>query len=119
MPRVSIPVTDIDRDGVVAPSQVTADATNDHFFTLNDGKVFLEIVSTDGSPQTVEVVTSPTFFSDGLTLTNLSIAVAAGGTVYAGPFRVTTFKQNATNDVYVNPSVSTTLKFRAYRLPAP
>lgn len=119
MARVVIPVTDIDRDGVAAPSQVTADATNDHYFTGDDGKVFLEIVSTDGGPQTVEVVANPSFFADGLTVANLSIAVAAGATILAGPFRVTTFKQNATNDVYVNPSVSTTLKFRAYRLPAP
>ena len=119
MARVIIPITEIDRDGVAQPSQVTADATNDHYFTGNDGKVLLEIVSTDGSPQTVEIVAGPSFTADGLTVNNLSIAVAAGATIYAGPFRVTTFRQNAANDVYVNPSVSTTLKFRAYRLPAP
>lgn len=119
MPRVVIPVTDIDRDGVAQPSQVTADATNNHYFTGNDGNVLLEIVSTDGGAQTVEVVTSPTLFTDGLTVTNLAIPVAAGATVYAGPFRVVTFSQNATNDVWLNPSVSTTLKFRCYRLPSP
>src|SRR3989304_2743997 len=98
MPRVVIPKTVIDRDGVAQPSQVTADATNDHYFTANSGKMFLEIVSNADSPQTVEIVASPSFPADGLTVNNLSIAVAAGATVYAGPFRVTTFRQNATND---------------------
>lgn len=119
MPRVVIPVTEIDRDGVAQPSQVTADATNDHYFTANDGNTFLEIISTDGSPRTVEILPNPSYTADGLTVNSLSIAVAAGATVYAGPFRISTFKQNATNDVYVDPAVSTTLKFRAYRLPNP
>ena len=119
MARVVIPVTNIDRDGVAAPSQVTADATNDHYFAGNDNRVFLEIVSTDGGAQTVEIVANPSLTADGLTVGNLSIPVAAGATVLAGPFRVGTFKQDINNTVYVNPSVSTTLKFRAYRLPAP
>lgn len=120
MARSEIVVTDITRDGVAQGSQRTGDATNDHFATGGaDGRTMLEIVSSDAGAQTVEVVPNPSLTADGLTVDNLSIAVAAGATVYAGPFRTNTFTQNATNDLYVNPSVSTTLKFRAYRLPTP
>jgi hypothetical protein len=120
MARTNIPVTEIDRDGVTQPALTNGDATNDHSVTGGaDGRTFLEIVSSDGGAQTVEVVPNPDFTVDGLTVSNLSIAVAAGATVLAGPFRTNTFKQNITNDLYVNPSVSNTLDFRAYRLPTP
>lgn len=120
MPRVEIPVTEVVRSGVAQPAQTNADATNDHFVTQGaDGLTILEIISTDAGPQTVEVVPAPSFTVDGLTVSNLSIAVAAGATVYAGPFRTSTFKQDASNTLHVNPSVSTTLKFRAYRTPRP
>ena len=120
MPRVQIPVTDIDRDGVAQPAATTSDATNDHYATgAADGRTMLMIVSTDGSPQTVEVVPAPGYTADGLTVNNLSIAVAAGGTVLAGPFRTTTFSQDTSHTLWVNPSVSTNLALRAYRLPTP
>lgn len=119
MPRVEIPVTDISRSGVAPPALTNGDATNDHFFVNADGKVFLEIVSSDAGAQTVEIVASPDFTADGLTVGNLSIAVPAGATRFAGPFRVSTFKQNSTYHVFVNPSVSNTIDFRAWRLPAP
>jgi hypothetical protein len=80
----------------------------------------LEIVSTDAGSQTVDIEPNPDFATrDGLTVSNLVIAVAAGATVYAGPFRTSTFKQDTDNTLYVDPSISTTLKFRAYRLPVP
>ncbi len=117
MARSQIVVTPIIRAGATPITQTTADATNDHYFT-NDGLTFLEIISTDAGAQTVEIVPNPSFTADGLTVASLSIAVPAGATRLAGPFKVTTFKQSAALDVYVNPSVSTTLKFRAWRLPA-
>ena len=120
MPRVVIPVTAVDRDGVAQPTLTNGDATNDHYITGGaDGLTVIEIVSTDGGAQTVEVVPNPSFAVDGLTVGNLSIAVAAGVTVVAGPFRTNTFKQNATNDLYLNPSVSNTIDFRAYRITLP
>lgn len=120
MPRVEIPVSEVARDGTAQPSLTNGDATNDHYVTGGaDGRTMLEIVSTDAGAQTVEVVPAPTFTADGLSVTNLSIAVAAGATVVAGPFRTSTFKQDSSNTLYVNPSVSNTLDFRAYRLPTP
>ena len=120
MPRVEITVTTIDRDGVTQPSLTNGDATNDHFITGGaDGLTILEIVSSDAGAQTVEVVPNPSLTADGLTVSNLSIAVAAGTTVLAGPFRTNTFKQDSSNTLYLNPSVSNTLDFRAYRITLP
>ena len=91
MARGQIPVTDIVRAGVTPAAQTDADATNDHYF-IN---------------------------ADGLTVSALTITIPAGVTRVCGPFRVATFKQNASYHLYLDPSVSTTLKFRAYRLPEP
>lgn len=120
MPRVEITVTAIDRDGSAQPAVTNGDATNDHFVTGGaDGLTVLEIVSSDAGSQTVEIEPNPNLTVDGLTVGNLSIAVAAGATVFAGPFRTNTFRQNATNDLYVNPSVSNNLDFRAFRITLP
>lgn len=120
MARVQIPVTEVDRDGVAQPSLTNGNATDDHYVTGGaDGRTMLEIVSTDAGAQTVEIVPSAAFSPDGLTVGNLSIPVAAGVTVLAGPFRTSTFKQDTANVLWVNPSVSDTLDFRAYRLPTP
>lgn len=123
MPRVVIPVTEILRAGIQAGAvaQVTADATNDHYIAVNAGDVFLEIASTDGGVQTVDVVPNPapggTY--DGLTITPLSLSIPAGQTWLFGPFRPYTFQQDTDGMMHLNPSVSTTLKFRAYKLPPP
>lgn len=120
MARSEITVTTIDRDGTDQPSLTDGDASNDHFITGGaDGLTILEIVSSDAGAQTVEIPPNPNLTADGLTVSNLSIAVGAGDTVLAGPFRTNTFKQDTDNTLYVNPSVSTTLKFRAYRITLP
>lgn len=119
MPRVEIPVTEITRAGVAPPAQTDADATNDHYIAENDGRVLIEIVSSDAGEQTVEVVPNPSLTADGLTIDNLVITIPAGATRVCGPFRTTTFKQDASGMMHLNPSVSTTLKFRAYNLPVP
>ena len=115
MARSTITVTDIVRAGTAPITQTTSDSTNKHQFT-NDGNVYLEIVSTDAGSQTVTVKVSPTFTADGLTVSDLVITVAAGATRLAGPFKQRTFQQDATGLTYVDPSVSTNLKFRAWRL---
>lgn len=120
MPRVEIPVTSTVRAGVAQPALTNGDDTNDHYVTGGaDGLTLVEIVSTDAGEQTVEVVPNPSLTADGLTVQNEEIVVPAGGTVLAGPWRTTTFKQNVTNDLYLNPSVSGTLDFRAYRVVTP
>lgn len=120
MARSAIPVVEVVRGGISSGSQTTADATNKHYVDDNDGRVMLEIVSTDAGAQSVVIQPSPTLTADGLTVNGETIAVAAGATVYAGPFRSATFNQDTTNRrLYVDPSVDTTLKFRAIKLPTP
>lgn len=119
MPRVQIPINDIVRAGLAQPAQVTADATNNHYLDSNSGNVFIEVISSDAGSQTVTVKAGDAITTDGLTLSDLTLTVAAGATKYFGPFRPRTFKQSAdSNRIYLNPSVSTTLKFRAYSLTA-
>ena len=124
MPRVVIPVTEITRDTGIeygAVAQVTSDATNDHYIAENDGRVFIEIENENASSRTVEIVANPapggTF--DGLTISNLVLTIPGLETWFFGPFRPYTFQQDSSGMMYLNPSASTDLKFRAYLLPVP
>ena len=121
MARTAIPVTDILITGVTVPALTNGDATNDHSVANGaDGRTVIEVVSSDAGTQSVEIVANPSLtLSDGLTINNLSVSVAAGATLFIGPFRSQSFKQDASNTLYVNPSVSNTLDFRAWRVPAP
>ena len=101
----------------VQPALTNGDATNDHYFTGNEGDVVLEVVSTDAGSQTVTVKRSPTF-RVGMPLTDEVITVAASETRVIGPFSKAEFDQNGSGDVYFDPSVSNTLDFRAYRVTA-
>ncbi len=116
MPRSEITVTTINRDGVAPGTQHDADSVANHYIANNDGHIYLEIVSSDGSTQTVTVETP--IVQDDLQLEDLVISVPAGATRLAGPFAITTFNQEGddANNVFIDPSVSTTLKFRAYRV---
>ncbi len=54
MPRVEIPVTAVDRDGVAQPALTNGDATNDHFITGGaDGLTLVEIVSSDAGAHVI------------------------------------------------------------------
>ena len=121
MPRVDIPVTVIDRTTSDQPSQTSSNATDDHVVEGGaDGLTFLEIENTGGSPATVVVVRNPTLAGpDDLTISDLTITIPNGDTVVRGGFRTSSYRQNAQNDLWINPSVSTDLKIRAYRLPTP
>jgi len=117
MARVDIPVNEIIRAGLAQPAQVTANSSLKHVISGNDGQVFVEVISTDAGGQTITVQPSPSASADGLTITPLVLTIAAGATKLFGPFRPSTFNQDATSkELWLDPSVSTTLKFRAYRI---
>lgn len=97
------------------PAVTNGDATNDHYFTGNDGKVILQVVSSDAGAQTVTVKRSP-FLQGGVPASDEVVSVAAGATRELGPFATSEFNQNRAGDVYFDPSVSNTLDFRAYRV---
>lgn len=119
MARVEIPITTIVRAGVEQPVVVVSDATLKHAVPGNDGTMFIEVVSSDGAPQTVVVQPSPEVSADGLTISPLTLDIGAGETVYFGPFKPSTFNQDAVErQVWLDPSVDTTLEFRAYKIAA-
>lgn len=97
------------------PTQVDGDATNGHYFTGNDGLTEIEVVSSDGSSRTVSVFYSP-YYAPIATVAAQVETIPAGATRKLGPFLSSAFDQNQTQDVYFTPSVSTTLKFRAYKM---
>ncbi len=117
MPRVEIPVQTITRLSVNPGTQITADATNDHYIASNDGRIFVEIVSTAGATESVTFETP--FSLDDLALEDQVVYIGPSATLYAGPFPTSTFNQTSAGDenkLFIDPSVSTTLKFRAYRV---
>lgn len=113
--RVEIPVTEITRDGVQVPAQVTSDATNDHFIAENDGTVELEIENVGASDHTVTVKANPTLDVDGLAVGDLVLTIPYGETWKFGPFRPNSFRQDASGMMHLDPSASTDLKFRAFK----
>lgn len=96
------------------PSQVDGDTTNGHYFRDNDGLVILEVISSDGSPRNVTIEYGPQYGP----ITDIPgevQSIPAGATRILGPFAPAAFDQNSSKDVYFTPSISTTLKFRAYK----
>jgi hypothetical protein len=109
---VSIPVTTISRAGVAPPAQTDADHTAGMQIDTNDGKTIVEIVSSDAGDQTVDFQLPGTLV-DGQAVIPKTVSVPAGETRYAGPFPKGFYNQPG-GQLYIDPSVSTTLKFRAY-----
>lgn len=102
------------------PAVTNGDSTNKHYFTGNDGRVILQVVSSDAGAQTVTIKRSP-ILQGGVPASDEVVSVAAGATRELGPFSESEFNQNKRTstgggDVYFDPSVSNTLDFRAYRV---
>ena len=112
MPRVAIPITQVTDDGVVQPAQTDGDAANDHFLAFNDGRVMLEISTTANDTVTIE---TPGVVGTGLAVADKDIAMVGTQTKVVGPLAPQVYNQ-PNGQVYVNCGVSTTTKFRAYRV---
>jgi hypothetical protein len=106
--------------GVARPSQTSSDSTNDMYLTGNDGTVMLEVENQNASTQTVDFLLSPSFLQglDGTTATQTE-SISASGVRILGPFATGKFSQNAAGEVHFNPSVTTDLKFRAFKYVKP
>lgn len=102
--------------GIAQPALVDGDVTNKNLFTANLGDVILECVSSDAGSQTVTFQYAPGAAGGTAPVAGTAETVAAGATRVFGPFSAARFNQNAAGDVYFDPSVSTTLKFRAKRV---
>ena len=120
MARSQLTVTEVTRAGVARPAQQSSDATNDHYIASTDTADYtwwMEVENTDASPQTVTVIANPDLSADGLTVSDYTNTIAAGVTEVMGPFRYKTFRQATdSNRIYIDPSVTTNLKFRVYKI---
>lgn len=103
--------------GVVVPAVTASDATNDMVLTGNDGLVILEVFNNNAGSQTVQFALAPGV-AKGQSLTGAfqTETIAAAATRILGPFPMALFNQNANQDVHFDPSVTTDLKFRAYKV---
>ena len=120
MPRVDIPVTTLAAAGSTPPAQTDSDATNDHevdaYVSLAD-PVWLEVFNNNAASKNVTILTQLDDI-DGLSVPDRVVAVPAGAT------RLIPLGRNAhavrsgadVGKVYVDPELSTDLKFRAYRI---
>ena len=86
-----------------------------------DAEVFdaapnLKVVSTDAASQTVTVQLAPGAAGGVAAVPGQAETIPAGATRILGPFAKARFDQSSAGDVHFDPSVSTTLKFRAYRV---
>ncbi len=97
-------------------SQVNGDATNKHYFTGNTETEMIEVISSDAGTQTVTLQYAPGAAGGIAAVAGSAESIPAGATRLLGPFPKSRFNQNAAGDVYFDPSVSTNLKFRVYRV---
>lgn len=100
------------------PAQTDGDTTNGHYITAADEYTFVEAQETGGTGRTVTVDFSP-YYAPLVDVPGDVTSIPANATRLLGPFLASAFHQNASRDVYFTPSVSTTVKFRAYRLVRP
>lgn len=114
MPRTAIPVQTLSRAGVAPLTQTNSDASNGMVVAHNDGRIFIEVVSTDAGSQTVGFAIPG--LVDGEPVDDKVVTVAAGATLLEGPWPRRTYNQDD-QSLHINPSINTTLKFRAYKLP--
>ena len=117
--RLVINTTEITRAGTPLPASTPSDSLHLHHLSGNDGKLFLEIVSTDLSDQTITIWPNSALLFDGLGIEPLVLVIPASTASYYGTFAPNTFNQDLVeNEVWIDPSVSGTLLLRAYRLDA-
>jgi len=120
MARTVIPTTNVDRFGVTQPAAVYADITNNMMVQNNDGRMFVELVNVSNASSVNVTFDVPKLFDGDLTIADVIVAVAPGGTKYAGPWKPGIFNRTAVagateESVYIDVA-STGISFRGYRL---
>jgi hypothetical protein len=107
MAATVVPVTEITRAGVAAPSAVTGDTVNGHA-VANDGNMHISVSNSAGSSGTVTISIYQTL--DGLSAASKVVTVPNGAVEYRiGPFPTAVYGPT------LNFTVSaTTLTLRAY-----
>lgn len=93
MPRIEVPLTTLTRVGTAlgaAGTEVTGDATNQHFL-VNTETTFIIARNSGGSPRTVTLMLGQTL--DGQAPTNRTVSVAAGTSQIIGIFPPNLYNQ--------------------------
>ena len=115
MARTAISVTVPTRAGIAQPATQNSDHTNGMYIPTNNGKIFLEVKNNNASTQTIAFPFKPSATIDGVSPADKSVSITASSTVVIGPFPTAYYNQTD-GSVYVNPSVDTDLKIRAYQV---
>lgn len=122
MPRVEITPVEVDRTTSDQIAQISSDAS-DGMVVLGgaDGLTIIEVENTDASSRTITVLANPDLDApDDLTFAaGLQIPIAAGDVAVRGTFRQSSYRANGDNDLHIDVTHDTVLKFRAYRIALP
>jgi hypothetical protein len=113
MPPVSIPITQLTDAGAHAARSDERRPRQRQPARLQRRPRRPRSVSTDAGAQSITIVTPG--HRRRLRHRGPTLAVPAGATRIIGPFAPSTYNQSD-GSVRINPSIATTLKFRAYRV---
>jgi len=120
MARINLPVNLIGRTITQPPSWVTATGAEGLVFSGNDGRVFLEVLSSTTGQQFT--VLTGLILSNELSVPEFAVEdtvanVSSASTEYKfGAFQTNIYNQPSSQDVYIDHDVSAVLQFRAWRL---
>lgn len=110
MARAALTVTPISKTGIAPTAETTGDATNNHS-VANDGRTFLLVRNSNGAA-TARILTIRLSGSvDGQAITSRTYSIAAGASLYVGPFNTTNYGTTMLVDV-----AHADLKLSAYRI---
>ncbi|MDT7847210.1 hypothetical protein [Streptomyces justiciae] len=84
MPRVAVPVTQINRAGVAPGTETNGDATNNHT-VANNGRMFLEVRNSSSTVARTVTFRFPTVV-DGQAVTPRAVSIPISSTRRFGPF---------------------------------
>jgi hypothetical protein len=115
MPRQVLAITEIIRAGVTQPAAVYADITNAHEILGNDGRTFVELANVSNAGSVDATFDVSAVYDGDLTIVDIIVALAPGGTKYVGPFKRGVFNQGLSESVYFS-IASTGVSIRGYRL---
>jgi hypothetical protein len=115
MPRSILPITSIIRAGVSQANRTYADITNAHEIMANDGRIFVELANVSNASSVNTTFDVAAVYDGDLSIVDIIVALAPGGTKYVGPFKRGVFNQGASESVYFS-IASTGISLRGYKL---
>ena len=114
MPRVNIPITQVDQSGTAPPAQTNADAANDHELAWNDGRLWLEVINSNAGAAASCTIQTPGVVGGTLNIDDLTVTVPQSATRIVGPLRPDLFNQ-VDGKVFIDVTTAD-LRFRAFHL---